>query len=397
MAADFESLNGWSFSAYPAVVRGELTAAPGRQGQGLRIAYDFTTSQATRAAYADSTLTLPGKPESLSLWVKGDGKGARLRAVLADAAGASYTLDLAKQVNWTDWKYLQVPMPAGVHYPVSVSRIYPVETDQARQYKGELIIDDLVAWGPAAVSVPERPALPDPLFVAPGSLGADGLRFAVLSHSLISAASPESAATARTRETLEAIAAAKPDILLVAGDFVAKGDAANLQLAKQLLSGQGGMQVHYLPGANEAGALFESYFPQARRTFDHQGTRFILLNSAAGSLRASDFQQLSELKASLDEAAKNPTVRQVIVVAAHPASQLNDSREAQLLTQWLSEFRAQSGGKGAAYVGGGSGIAGAQRTEGVVQVVSGGSGWTFFGVGSAPETWLQGEIHPVGN
>jgi hypothetical protein len=317
--------------------------------------------------------------------------------VLADAAGASFTVDLSRGVTWTDWKYLQVPMPTGVRYPVSVTRIYPVETDKARQYKGELLFDDLVAWGSVAVSAPDQPTRPDPLFVAPGTLGADRLRFAVLSHSLISAASPESLATARTRATLRAIAAAKPDILLVAGDFVAKADAANFELAKQLLSGQEGMQVQYLPGANEAGALFGSYFPQARRTFDQRGTRLILLNSAAGTLRASDFQQLTELKASLDDAVRNPAVRQVVVVAAHPASALGDPREAELVTQWLSEFRTQSGGKGAAYVGGGSGAAGAQRTEGVTQVVNGGNGWTLFGVGGDAGTWLQGEIHPVGN
>ncbi|MDB4897270.1 MAG: hypothetical protein JWN15_3532, partial [Firmicutes bacterium] len=373
LAADFESLQGWRFSSYPAGVTGELSSVPGRRGQGLRLAYDFTTSQATRAAYADTALTLPGKPESFSLWVKGDGKGARLRTVLGDAAGASYTLDLAQHVTWTDWKYLQVPVPAGVRYPVTINRIYPVETDKAQQYKGELVLDDLVAWGSPVVSAPEQPLPPDPLFVAPGTLGADRWRFAVLSHSLISAATPDSPQTSHARAALQAIAAAKPDFLLVAGDFVAKADAANFELAKQLLSGQPDLPVYYLPGANEAGDLFGSYFPQARRTLDHQGTRVILLNSAAGSLRTSDFAQLAELKASLDDAADNPAVRQVVVVAAHAASQLSDPREAAMVSQWLSEFRQRSGGKGAAYVGGGAGAASAQRIEGVTHVVAGGA------------------------
>jgi hypothetical protein len=332
LASDFERPDGWRFSTYPTVVKGTLGAGAGRRGQGLRLDYDFATTPATRAAYADTSMSLPGRPGAFSLWVKGDGQGEWLRAVLTDAGGAAYTVNLAKQVDWKDWKYVQATIPDGVRYPVSVTRIYPVETDKARQYRGELVLDDLVAWEPVRAPLHEQPAVtPDPLFVP--KLAAEAWRFALL--------------PARTEEAVKAATAAGAEFVLVPG---------------------------------EVGSLY---------SFDQKGTRFVLLAPGAG-----DFARLTALKAALDGAEQDKAVRNVVVVAPTPAAAMADPRDSVLAERWLSEFRERSGGKGAAWLAGGSGPAAqAERIEGVPHVtVTGGTGWTLFGVGG-PAEWLQAEVH----
>ena len=77
----FEDPAAWTFWHYPSEVEGSMSFVEGRNGQGLRLDYDFTTTTATRAVYAltESNIDLPGEPKYLGVWVKGDGKGAWLR------------------------------------------------------------------------------------------------------------------------------------------------------------------------------------------------------------------------------------------------------------------------------------------------------------------------------
>ena len=115
---------------------------------------------------------------------------------------------------------------------------------------------------------------------------------------------------------------------------------------------------YYVPGNHESytasgqGTLANlvAEFGAPYRTFDHKGTRFILLNSTLGNLRSSDFAQLPMLKAALDGAATDAAIDNVMVFAHHPtndpgeldASQLTDRTEVQLIEKLLTDFREAS-------------------------------------------------------
>jgi hypothetical protein len=172
-------------------------------------------------------------------------------------------------------------------------------------------------------------------------------------------------------------------------------------------------------------------FGEPWRTFDHHGTRFVLRDSSLGSLRAGGFEQILDLRRQLDDAARNRSVKNVVVMAHHPIddplptanSQLSDRKEARMVTKWLADFRASTG-KGAAYLAAHAGTFAATRTDGVLMPITGNSGkgpasapdaggftgWALVGIDrfarpagadrgwSAPENrtapWLQAEFRP---
>lgn len=442
--ADMDSDAGWSYTKYPAAVGAAMAVVPGHTGNGLQLSYDFSTSTATRAAYlqAGSYLDLPGKPQRIGLWVKGDGMGAWLRLVIRDALNTNYTLNLADKVDWTGWRYVETTVPAGVQYPLRLWRIYPVETNKDRQYKGQLVFDELVVKVPAALDVPAQPVTPDPLIVQ-GALDASRWKFAVLSDLHVTAAAPDSKDVRHAREALRQALAANPEFIIIAGDFVDTAYPADFALVQQLLADEvgGRVPVYYVPGNHEimgSGSLanFRSAFGANRYAFDHRGTRFILLDSATGSYRTADFQQLVDLQASLQDAATNPAIKHVVVLGHHPtrdpmptqSSQLVDPKEARLIEQWLTDFRTTSGGKGAIYLSGHAHGADVSRVEGLPYMVLGSVGktpyvpvdkggfysWALFGIDQTPvparaagpvsaaansrvagTEWIRAEVRPI--
>ena len=201
--------------------------------------------------------------------------------------------------------------------------------------------------------------------------------------------------------------------MLFRSDFVDTAYPADFALAKRILDEElgGTVPYYYVPGNHEImGAPitnFRSVFGDTWRVFDHRGaaggtaTRFITLDTSAGTLRGSGFEQVRMLRAALDGAAADPRIGSVVVLQHHPlrdptpaqASQLGDRKEAALLERWLAEFQHDSG-KGVLFVGSHVGAFHADRVDGVPYLVNGNtgknpsaaphlggfSGWTMFGV-----------------
>ncbi|WP_144240137.1 phosphodiester glycosidase family protein [Haladaptatus cibarius] len=431
----FEDPTKWYFARYPSAVEGSMSFVKGRSGTGLRLDYDFTTTTATRAAYArtESPIDLPGEPQRVGVWIDGDGKGAWIRGVLTDAAGVTHKIDFTYSLDWTGWQYIEGTVPAGVEYPLQFSYFYAVEASEAQQYEGSLVFDDLTVKVTPPVSRPEKAVTPDPLVVEDDELSEDRWTFAVMADSQFVADDPDSLAVNLARRTLREIVAADPDFLVIAGDFVDTGYREDYALANRILREEVGdaLPVYYLPGNHERtgpGDLsnFKAAFGDTRYTFDHEGTRFFLLDSSTGSFRTSDFQQLSDLQRGLNDAADADAIENVVVVAHHPPrdplvgdnSQLGDRMEAELIEEWLTAFREQSDGKGAVYVAGHAGTVEFSRVEGVPYVVLGTTGkypygspddggfreWTLFGVDPTPNRsrspaertdWLRAEVRPL--
>ena len=433
--SDFSDPSAWNFWHYPSEVEGSMSFVEGRNGQGLQLDYDFTTTTATRAVYAltESNIDLPGEPQRLGLWVKGDGQGAWLRGVVDDAAGVSHRLDFTWSVDWTGWQYVEASVPAGVEYPLQFSHLYPVEASADQQYTGSLVFDDLTVKVTPSVSIPDQEANPDPMVVRNDTLDDDRWTFAAMADSQFVADNPDSLTVELARRTLREIVAADPEFLVIVGDFVDTGYARDFELANRILDEEVGDQlpVYYIPGNHERTGPsdlenFDAVFEKRRYTFDHEGTRFFLLDSSTGSFRTAGFQQLLDLRDGLDDAATDDAIENVVVMAHHPPrdplptdnSQLGDRMEAELIEEWLTAFRQESDGKGAAYVAGHAGTVDFSRVEGVPYTVLGTSGkdpygppgdggfreWRLFGIDASPERsrepaertdWLRAEVRPL--
>lgn len=346
-------LSAWKSSVAPAgsALPG-LESAPGYLSPGLKLSYDFTTSTATRAAYLipTSTLTLPGRPERFGLWVKGDGQGAWLRAVLKDAAGKSYTLDLARNVTWTDWQYVEASIPSSASYPLTLVQIYPVEPTAERQYKGALLLSDLrLSSGTVGAATPGKvPESIDLTLVTTGDLPVGGYRFAFL---------PGGATPEMRQRAIDAGARA----------IFTAGATPTLEA------------VTAAPAPEMATSV---------NSLDVVGTRFLLLNAAKGSLWATNLEQLKALQTALKEAESAP-VQQVVLLANQYLGGWTDTREAGLIRSWLSDFRIRTG-KGVALVGAGGSGAGATRYDGVrlVNLPANATGWYLGQIGTGAE-WLR--------
>ncbi|HEY3501456.1 MAG TPA: phosphodiester glycosidase family protein [Actinocatenispora sp.] len=433
--ATFDDAAQWTFTAARAT--GSATAGDGHTGTGLALSYDFTQSTATRAAYASppKPITVPGQPQAFGMWLYGNGHGEWPTLDFVDAAG-THQLLRGDYMTWTGWKYVEMAVPAGVSYPLTLSRFYVAETRADTKYQGALVLDDLVAKVPPTVDAPAAPTVRDPVVISNGTLAGRNWRFAVMSDAQFVARDPDSDIVASARRTLREIRAAKPDFLIIDGDLVDEGSAADLTFAHQILTEELGDAVpwYYVPGNHEVMggsiATFTAEFGAAQRVFDHKGTRFVTLDTSSLTLRGGGLDQIALLRRTLDGAAKDRSVNSVMLVEHVPprdptpqqGSQLGDRKEAELVESWLADFGRKTG-KGVGFVSGHVGVFHASHVDGVPYVVNGNSGknpaapadqggfvgWTEFGVNpvsaheqadrrahpyGAPSDWLAARIRP---
>ncbi|MET7638969.1 phosphodiester glycosidase family protein [Streptomyces sp. NPDC005438] len=420
--ATFEDAGDWTFSA--ARAEGSAATEPkGHQGGGLRLRYDFSQSTATRAAYVTppKPLTVEGRPNSFSLWIKGDGNGAWPSLQLRDAQGTQQVLR-GELVEWTDWQQVTFPVPEGLAGPLTVERLYLAETRAEAQYEGEVVLDQLTAQTPPEVELPAQPTVRDPLIGSGREVADRDWRFAVVSDAQFVAREPDGEAVRQARRTLREARAQRPDMILINGDLVDEGSPEDLAFAHKVLKQELGDAVpwRYVPGNHEVmgGDIdnFEKEFGPGHGVFDHRGTRFVTLDTSSLTIRGGGYSQFRSLRRQLDQAARDPGVRSVVLVQHVPprdpaptgASQLTDRVEADLVEDWLGDFARRSG-KGVAFVGGHTGAFHASRVDGVPYLVNGNSGkapatapdeggftgWSLVGVDrSGRGDWISAATRP---
>ncbi|MFC8796160.1 phosphodiester glycosidase family protein [Promicromonospora sp. NPDC057138] len=454
VVADFADAACWT-SAHDRAPGGSVAPAAGHDGAaGLRMAYDFTQSTATRGQYAvlpeaaAGGRELPGAPRAVTMWVDGDGHGAWLRLQVRQGNGVVTQLD-GPEATWTGWRQVTFPVPDGVTFPLKLQRVRALETTAGELYSGALTLSEIAAQVPPFVDVPEAPRVEDPTVVADGATDGAPLRVAVLSDAQFVARDPESGAVAGARDALREIVADDPDLLVINGDLVDEATPEDFDLARRILTEEltgADFPWYYLPGNHEimGGSIanFEEEFGERTRVLDvgpdgqvwtgstsggtgstSGVTRLVMLDSSAGRLGA-DFAQVRMLRDALDDAAIDRSVTGVVVFAHHPlddplptkASQLTDRLEADTLRGWFEDFEETSG-KSIASVGSHVGVFHASTQDGVPYLVNGNSGkgpastpadggftgWSMLGVRPAsgtgthgtgtPGAWLSWEVN----
>ncbi|CAB4950361.1 unannotated protein [freshwater metagenome] len=381
--------------------------------EGLKLTYRKARNMGITKQPLSSAIPAPGQPLRLRVRVWADVATEYSNLAWIDASGARKSqLKPGLQPGWNTREW---DMPADTKFPVKVSEFQVVETNTARQSDGSFVIEKIEADNAPAVDLPaQEPLVQDDLFSPDGRTnGKDDWSFATLSDVQFTAADPTLAKVGIA--ALERIRKGRPDLVVLNGDITDLGAPADLTLARKTLeaggcdlipvgsepaSGStpdpatGKVPCYYVPGNHEAytaagqGALdaFTAEFGRPYRTFDHKGTRFILLNSALGSLRGSDFAQLAMFEDALRTAKTDEGVENVVVFAHHPvddpaetkASRLGDRDEVALIQRLLTDFREDSD-KGVSMVGSHAQIADVHRVEGVPYTVLPSSGKAPYG------------------
>ncbi|MFS8100575.1 phosphodiester glycosidase family protein [Lentzea alba] len=400
LVAGFDDAPQWTFGSARAT--GSVAPETGRTGTGLKLSYDFTQSTGTRTAYAipPKPLQVDGQPLSLAAWVHGSGKGEWTAFTVTDATGQSRSL-YGPHITWNGWKQLEVALPAELKFPIQVTRFYTIETKADRSYQGEVIVDDITARVPPEMTLPPTPDLREKVIGA-----AEGWKFAVMSDAQFVARNPDSDLVRSARRTLREIKKSGAEFVVINGDLVDEAAPEDLRLARRILTEElGDFPWYYVPGNHEImgpGTIdnFRREFGATNRTFDHKGTRFVLLDSSTGTLRGGGFDQMEMLRTALQTAEG-----QAVVMMHHPpndptparTSQLSDRAEAAYFEKLLSERD-----KPTTFVGGHVGGFFASTVDGVPHVINGNSGkapaetggftgWTLVGVS---KNNLKAEIRP---
>ncbi|WP_192929582.1 phosphodiester glycosidase family protein [Alkaliphilus serpentinus] len=139
------------YLGYPLEVTGSIQQSKEayKGNHSIMLEYDFTTTEATRAAYIafnDGGISIANKPEKLGVWANAFEKAPhRIRGRIMDGKGDYHNIDFASTIDWTGWKYIEAAIPTGITYPILIDRLYVVETNPQQQNTGKILFDELQA------------------------------------------------------------------------------------------------------------------------------------------------------------------------------------------------------------------------------------------------------------
>lgn len=431
---DFSAMENFSDANDRAA--GSIEPATGENGEdpAVRLQYDFTQSTATRGYYliANEPVKVEGNALAFTATVKGDATGVWPRLQVVDGKGTRTNIN-GENVTFDGWSQVVFKVPEGLAQPLTVERLRFMETRPDAQYKGDLTVSALTATTTTSAEAGEDKAIHDPALLTVGSVADRPQRVAVMSDAQFVARDPKSPSVEGARRTLREIKAAKPDLLVINGDFVDEATPEDFDLAKTILEEEWDPSIPYMyvPGNHEimGGKIenFEKAFGATQLDRNLGRTKLLTLNTAGGSLRSGGIDQIEKLEEALAEVEQSDALTGIVVFFHHPpsdplpskSSQLADQREARELERVLGEFRDRSG-KSAAVVNGHVGVFHGSAVEGVTYLINGNSGkspagtpetggftgWTMLGinpgagkVGPNPTTadrvsWLAAETKP---
>ncbi|HOC09403.1 MAG TPA: hypothetical protein PKN88_07750, partial [Bacillota bacterium] len=315
----FEALRG-GFTSYPASVTGHYTLDTRHPFSGKssgKLAYDFTAADVTAASYLEfdgNGITLDAVPERLGIYAYSPEENSHwLRMMVEDSKGTSVTLDLARGIDWTGYKFLDAQVPRNLVPPIFIKRVYIVETNPIMNDAGVIYLDNLTALYPYTVQ-PQNNGLkavshdPQRVNEAPGDRR---FAFSVFGSTGISRLIDIHVVNRMKQKAGEA-----GDLAVFAGDVT--GDALT-DLGIPVISTTGGYSIT-----------------------KQDNNTFLQLDNKPGGLRAYSPQQWHWLKQQLENIGGG----NLFVVLPRPVwdgKGFTDTLEAELLHSFLSDLYAEKG------------------------------------------------------
>lgn len=165
-----DSLDNKSAISYPASVNSRIEISNDfKEGTGaLRLFYDFSLTDSSRAAYLkwENPLIINKDTLALAVDVYGNGYGHWLRGKIEDANGKMHVIDFNRYIDYIGFKTEKAELPSSIAYPAKLHRIYLVETNSALKDSGSILLDNLRTLKSAPlgiVSMPKETKALDPL------------------------------------------------------------------------------------------------------------------------------------------------------------------------------------------------------------------------------------------
>ncbi|QCT04581.1 copper amine oxidase N-terminal domain protein [Paenibacillus algicola] len=153
----------------------------------LKLDYDMTGGIGQKMyAYAEFNGTtgksVPATAASMSLDVKGDTSFNWLRAEFKDKNGKTAYVDLAKMIDWSGWKTLNVDLSAyGIAFPAQLKRVYVVNVEEGqdeRSATGSVAFDNLSFMMPSLSSDAGLPTGTAQMSIGQKSMTVNGTKIA---------------------------------------------------------------------------------------------------------------------------------------------------------------------------------------------------------------------------
>lgn len=116
-------------------------------GYSTEVNFDFVTGREFSEAsvvFDTNPVMLNKQAEYLGLWVYSyAASNHAIGAVIIDAKGREYRVELAPSVSWTQWQELEVMMPVEISYPCMIQRIYIEGIGYEQKLTGKYLLDKL--------------------------------------------------------------------------------------------------------------------------------------------------------------------------------------------------------------------------------------------------------------
>ena len=312
-------------------------------------------------------------PNAIAMWIKGNGTGIELAESYIGVDGTRTTL-YPTTVTWNGWQLVAAQLPAGLHFPLSISFVDFLAISPTTTTTGTLNVSDLQSfYSPRPVTTQAYQAIPsNPSWLSyqenPAGFAKQGSTLLVGGDADLTAAAPTSPAAAAMQGIADSLpslsAQAKPDAAQFLGDMSGDGTPVDLQYAKTAMDALG-VADHELVGSAEIskGTLPETgnyaqVFGDTHYAYTEGAADVIVTDSAHGGILASDpyqspavsstqqypsqYQWLVQQLSSVTSATKD-----VVVATQLPAydptgagkNQFTDAWEAQMYVRLLQRFQ----------------------------------------------------------
>ncbi len=130
-------------------IKGDLSRSQTKVAGGYSadLSFDFIKGR----PYSEANIVFDGngvilsrQAEYLGLWMYAfEASTHKVGVVIVDSAGKAYKIELAPQVNWTQWKELEVKLPLDITYPCAIQRIYVEGVGYDQKLTGRYLFDQL--------------------------------------------------------------------------------------------------------------------------------------------------------------------------------------------------------------------------------------------------------------
>lgn len=148
-----------SFLGYPSQVQGSVRLVPEGTDRPnvIQLDYDLTRVLGTAAAYVvfgERGIPVPAGTTRISLDARSVNTAPHwIRGQLRDGNGQTHIVDLKQGIDWTGWRNLEGAVPTNLTTPVTLERIYVVETDPVFKTRGTLWFDNISFLIPHALPI----------------------------------------------------------------------------------------------------------------------------------------------------------------------------------------------------------------------------------------------------